>query len=72
MMWLKIENGKDRSPSPAEERQDSPAPVLVENEPEIDDSALILSWCTFVYKQNKLDFVLLRNEIEQMQSNISL
>ncbi|XP_076757593.1 uncharacterized protein LOC143427389 [Xylocopa sonorina] len=36
---------RKRSPSPVEEeRRDSPPPVLAENEPEIDDSALILSW----------------------------
>lgn len=36
---------RKRSPSPVEDRHDSPPPVLIENEPEIDDSALILSWC---------------------------
>lgn len=35
---------RKRSPSPVEHRHDSPPPVLIENEPEIDDSALILSW----------------------------
>ncbi|XP_076242178.1 uncharacterized protein LOC143184084 [Calliopsis andreniformis] len=35
---------RKRSPSPLEDRQDSPTPLIVENEPEIDDSALILSW----------------------------
>ena len=35
---------RKRSPSPVDDRRDSPAPMLAENEPEIDDSALILSW----------------------------
>ncbi|XP_012139478.2 uncharacterized protein LOC100875790 isoform X1 [Megachile rotundata] len=35
---------RKRSPSPLEDRHDSPPPVLVENEPDIDDAALILSW----------------------------
>ncbi|CAK9817634.1 Heterogeneous nuclear ribonucleoprotein U-like protein 1 [Anthophora quadrimaculata] len=35
---------RKRSPSPLEDRHNSPPPVLTENEPEIDDSALILSW----------------------------
>lgn len=36
---------RKRSSSPVEDRHDSPLPILIENEPEIDDSALILSWC---------------------------
>lgn len=36
---------RKRSPNPLEDRHDSPSPILTENEPEIDDSALILSWC---------------------------
>ncbi|XP_033330942.2 uncharacterized protein LOC117222977 [Megalopta genalis] len=35
---------RKRSPSPIEERADSPAMEIVENEPEIDDTALTLSW----------------------------
>ncbi|XP_054007453.1 heterogeneous nuclear ribonucleoprotein U [Hylaeus anthracinus] len=35
---------RKRSPSPVEDRHDPPALMLVENEPDIDDSALILSW----------------------------
>ncbi|KZC11819.1 Heterogeneous nuclear ribonucleoprotein U-like protein 1 [Dufourea novaeangliae] len=35
---------RKRSPSPMEDREDSPAVELIENEPEIDDAALILSW----------------------------
>lgn len=41
---------RKRSPSPLEDRHDSPPPVLAENEPEIDDAALVLSWCMLVYK----------------------
>ncbi|XP_050592147.1 heterogeneous nuclear ribonucleoprotein U-like protein 2 isoform X1 [Bombus affinis] len=39
-----MDRKRKRSPSPIEDRHESPAPVLIENEPEIDDSALILSW----------------------------
>ena len=35
---------RKRSPSPLEDRHDTPPPVLAENEPEIDDAALVLSW----------------------------
>lgn len=42
---INMDRKRKRSPSPIEDRHESPVPVLSENEPEIDDSALILSWC---------------------------
>lgn len=42
---------RKRSPSPVEDRHGPPTSMLIENEPEIDDSALILSWCMLVYKR---------------------
>lgn len=38
---------RKRSPSPAEVRQASPVPQKAENEPDLDESAVILSWCKF-------------------------
>lgn len=47
----KKKDGKDkkrkRSSSPAEIRQKSPVLHQVEDEPDIDKSAVILSWCKF-------------------------
>lgn len=53
---LKEENKNDeemdrkrkRSPSPMDDREESPALEIIENEPEIDDTALVLSWCKFI------------------------
>ncbi|XP_076662536.1 uncharacterized protein LOC143365844 [Halictus rubicundus] len=39
-----VDRKRKRSPSPLEEREDSPATEIVENEPEIDETALTLSW----------------------------
>ncbi|XP_076292706.1 uncharacterized protein LOC143214958 [Lasioglossum baleicum] len=39
-----VDRKRKRSPSPSEEREDSPATEIVENEPEIDETALTLSW----------------------------
>jgi len=41
---------RKRSPSPAEIRQLSPVPEKAEDEPDLDESAVILSWCKFLIK----------------------
>ena len=38
---------RKRSPSPAEVRQLSPMPQKPEDEPDLDESTVILSWCKF-------------------------
>lgn len=38
---------RKRSPSPAEVRQLSPVPQKSEDEPDLDESTVILSWCKF-------------------------
>lgn len=38
---------KQRSRSPAEVRQVSPVPQKAEDEPDLNESAVILSWCKF-------------------------
>lgn len=39
---------RKRSPSPAEVQQASPVPQKGEDEPDFDESAMILSWCKFL------------------------
>lgn len=39
---------RKRSPSPAEAQQASPVPQKGEDEPDLDESAMILSWCKFL------------------------
>lgn len=39
---------RKRSPSPAEVHQVSPVPQKAEDEPDLDESAVILSWCKFL------------------------
>lgn len=41
---------RKRSPSPVEVRQPSPVPQKAEDEPDLDESAVILSWCKFLIK----------------------
>jgi len=38
---------RKRSPSPTEIRQLSPVPQKSEDEPDLDESTVILSWCKF-------------------------
>lgn len=48
---------RKRSQSPLEYRHESPPPVSIENEPEIDDSALILSWCTLMNRNDSHSYL---------------
>lgn len=45
-----VDRKRKRSPSPMEDREESPTLEIIENEPEIDDKALVLSWCRFLCK----------------------